>query len=174
MSDKIRIKGRTLARAQAMELLFQAEATGRPVDEVIAGGEYALSEGPLDSYASKLARATAADLPELDRIIEGASENWSVSRMPAVDRSLLRLSVHELIDEPEVAAAVVIDESVELAHAFGTDDSPRFVNGVLGRICRERGLDVVEEPEAGQDEAISQEVPNEQGCPEGESDNGQA
>ena len=129
--------GRTRARAQAMQLLFQAEACGRDVDAVIDGGEFALDDGPLDGYAEELARGTAGLLPEIDQALERFSEGWGVSRMPAVDRNLLRLAVYEMVSVDEVDCAVTINETVELAKAFGTDDSSRFVNGLLGRVAEE-------------------------------------
>ena len=129
--------GRTLARAQALQLLFQAEACDRDVDAVIDGGEYALDEGPLDEYAEQLARGAAGLTPEIDSALEHFSEGWGVSRMPAVDRNLLRLAIYEMVAVDEVDCAVTINETVELAKAFGTDDSPRFVNGLLGRVAGE-------------------------------------
>ena len=136
--------GRTLARSQALQLLFQAEATGRLVSEVLAG-DYALDEGPLDDYAEQLARGCDAMLHELDAVIGVTSSNWSVSRISAVDRNLLRLALYEILQVEEVDTAVAIDECVELAKAYGTDDSSRFVNGVLGKVARrlEAGEDVV-------------------------------
>ena len=120
-----------------MQLLFQAEVCGRAVDDVIDGGEYALEEGPLDEYAELLARGTAGLIPEIDAALERYSEGWGVSRMPAVDRNLLRQAVFEMVAVDEVDVAVTIDETVELAKHFGTDDSPRFVNGLLGRVASE-------------------------------------
>ena len=139
-----RFGGRTLARSQALQLLFQAEATNRLVSEVLAG-EYALDEGPLDPYAERIALGCDSMLHELDAVIGGTSANWSVSRMPAVDRNLLRLALYEMLEVDEVDTAVAIDECVELAKAYGTDESSRFVNGLLGKVARrmEAGEDVV-------------------------------
>lgn len=139
-----RFGGRTLARSQALQLLFQAEATGRLVSDVLAG-DYALDEGPLDPYARQLAEGCDAMLHELDAVIGVTSANWSVSRMPAVDRNLLRLALYEMLEVEEVDTAVAIDECVELAKAYGTDESSRFVNGLLGKVARrmEAGEDVV-------------------------------
>lgn len=136
--------GRTLARSQALQLLFQAEAAGRGVEGLL-GGDYALSQGPLDPYARELALGADERRPQLDAVIARASDNWSIGRMPSVDRNLLRIALFEILYEPEVATAVAIDECVELAKAFGTDDSGKFVNGVLGRVARELedGVDVV-------------------------------
>lgn len=139
-----RFGGRTLARSQAMQILFQAEATGRLVSDVLAG-DYALSDGPLDPYASELALGADSMLDDLDAVMDMASANWGVSRMPSVDRNLLRIAIYEMLEVKEVDIPVSIDECVELAKAYGTDESSRFVNGLLGRVAAliEQGEDVV-------------------------------
>ncbi len=136
--------GRTLARSQALQLLFQAEANARAVLDVL-DGEYALSQGPLDDYARRLALGADERRPELDAVIAARSKGWSVARMNAVDRNLLRLALYEMLYVDEVDVAVTIDECVELAKAYGTDESSRFVNGILGRVADdlEAGVDVV-------------------------------
>jgi N utilization substance protein B len=144
-----KFSGRTLSRSQALQILFQADATGRTVDDVLSG-DYAITQGPLDPYAESLARGCGSMMPRLDETIAAASQNWSMSRMPSVDRSLLRLAAYEMLAEPDVDVAVAISESVELAKAYGTDDSPKFVNGVLGGIAR--GLDADVRPPAEGDE----------------------
>ena len=136
--------GRTLARSQALQLMFQAEANARAVLDVL-DGEYALSQGPLDDYARRLALGADERHPELDAVIAARSKGWSVARMNAVDRNLLRLALYEMLYVDEVDVAVTIDECVELAKAYGTDESSRFVNGILGRVADdlEAGVDVV-------------------------------
>lgn len=153
-----RFYGRSRARSQALQLLFQAEVTERPVKELLAD-DYVLSDvDPLDNsddlsasydggmaddkelldeYGRQLALGADAMRSELDRIISESSTNWSVDRMPLVDRNLLRLAIYEMLQIDEVAVAVTIDESVELAKAYGTDESSRFVNGLLGRVAHE-------------------------------------
>lgn len=165
MAHHMRFGARTNARSQALQLLFQAEATGRMVVDVL-GGEYALSDGPLDDYAEQLAVGADSMIHELDAVLEANSANWGVSRMPSVDRNLLRLAVYEMLHEDDVDIAVTIDEFVELAKAYGTDESSRFVNGLLGRVATliERGEDVVATSLAacGEDEAddaAEEEVP---------------
>lgn len=131
-------RGRTRARSQALQIMFQAEALDLPVDEVLAG-DYLLSKGPLMEYAERLARGCYEKLDTVDSCLAAVSENWSLYRMPAADRALLRIAVFELRcddTDDKIEDAVVINEAVELAKAFGTDDSARFVNGVLGRIAR--------------------------------------
>lgn len=126
--------GRTLARSQALQLLFQAEANSRAVLSVL-DGEYALSDGPLDDYARRLALGVDERRPDLDAIIAMRSTGWSLTRMNGVDRNLLRLALYEMLFVDEVDTAVAIDECVELAKAYGTDESSRFVNGLLGRVA---------------------------------------
>ena len=136
--------GRTLARSQALQLLFQAEANSRAVIDVL-DGEYALSQGPLEDYARRLALGADERRPDLDAVIAARSTGWSLSRMNAVDRNLLRLALYEMLYVDEVDVSVTIDECVELAKAYGTDESSRFVNGILGRVTDdlEAGVDVV-------------------------------
>ncbi len=143
--EHTRFGARTNARSQALQLLFQAEATNRMVVDVLAG-EYALDgDSPLDSYAEQLAVGADAMVHQLDAILEMTSSNWSVRRMPAVDRNLLRLAIYELLEVDDVDTPVVIDECVELAKAYGTDESSAFINGVLGRVASrlEAGEDIV-------------------------------
>ena len=147
MPSSFRFGGRTLSRCQALQILFQAEACDRSVDDVLSG-EYILSKGPLNEYGERLARGVGSHLPELDAVLSGAARNWSLSRMSSTDRNLLRLALYELLYVDEVEAAVSISECVELAKAFGSsDESSRFVNGILGRIQSQidAGVDVVEE-----------------------------
>lgn len=137
--------GRTLARSHALQLLFQAEANGRTVEEVLAG-EYAITDGPLEDYGRVLALGADAMRHDLDLVIGSRSKTWTVRRMNGVDRNLLRLALYEMLEEPEVDVAVTIDEVVELAKAYGTDESARFVNGLLGRVSDDldAGLDPVQ------------------------------
>ncbi len=129
-------RGRTRARSQAMQLLFQAEALDVPLHDVIAG-DYLVSKGPLEDFAVDLAEGAYEYLDEIDAALSRVLENWELHRMPATDRNLLRVAAYEMrfarerIDNP-----IIINEAVEIAKAFGTDESARFVNGVLGRIAR--------------------------------------
>ncbi|MCI6548693.1 MAG: transcription antitermination factor NusB [Coriobacteriaceae bacterium] len=140
-----RFGGRTLARVQALQLLFQADANSRTVEEVLSG-DYAISDGPLDPYGERLARGVDLRRYAIDAVIRTSSSSWSLSRMPIVDRNILRLALYEMVEEDDITVAVAIDEAVELAKAFGTDESPRFINGVLGSIAADvsAGADVYE------------------------------
>lgn len=153
-----RFMGRSLARSQALQLLFQAELRGLSVAEILEGPyalcqidplgdtEEQLAGEPLDEYGEQLARGADERRHELDCVISQASTNWPIGRMPSVDRNLLRLALYEMIFEDAVDVAISIDESVELAKAYGTDASSGFVNGVLGRVASDiaSGMDVIE------------------------------
>lgn len=155
-----RFGARTLARSQALQLLFQAEATGRLVADVLAG-DYVLDDrsGMLETYGAELALGADGLLHELDRAIDDASLNWSVGRMPSVDRNLLRLAIYEIACVEDVAVAVSINEFVDLAKAYGTDESSRFINGILGRVAKrmEAGEDVLAaDPDEDAEPAVSE------------------
>lgn len=134
-------------------MLFQLEASGMGADEVVASfwrsfGADADPDGR--AYAEDAVRGVCGELERLDEQIAAASANWRVERMARVDRNVLRLGTWELAHRPDVPCAVVLDEAVELAKAFGTDESGAFVNGVLNRVAETLGRrDAAQPPEAG-------------------------
>lgn len=130
------IVGRTRARSQAIQVLFQAEVQGIDVFDLLEGADYVLDDGPLDKYAAKLARGVAVNRLAIDRIVGGVSHNWNLSRMPLVDRCIMSVAVYEMFCEEAVPCSVAINEAVELSKVYGTDDSSSFVNGILGRVSR--------------------------------------
>ncbi len=142
--SKSQLHGRLLARAQALQVLFQAEATGRPVDRIL-DDEYVVTDGPIDDYGRELALAVYDRRGDLDLVLGTVARNWSVERMASVDRNILRIALYELLYEEGIGDAVAIDEAVRLSKVFGGDDSFSFVNGVLGRLQRDResGIDLV-------------------------------
>lgn len=121
------------ARKRALDILFEADQRGSTAADVLAD-RVARGEQPANLYTEVLVAGVAAHQPEIDALIEAHAVDWSLDRMPAVDRAVLRLAVYELRWGDEVAAAVVIDEAVELAKELSTDESPAFVNGVLARL----------------------------------------
>lgn len=125
------MEGRRAARERALELLYEAEAKDTTAGAVIEG----LPVAP-DPYASGLAVGVDDHRAEIDALVAQFAKGWALDRMPAVDRALLRLATYELLHEPQVPVAVVISEAVELASQFSTDDSSRFVNGVLSAIAK--------------------------------------
>ncbi len=96
-----------------------------------------LYEGEVDEWARATAEAVAADAPELDARITEASEGWTADRLGAVERNILRIAVHE-VEGDDVPDEVAIDEAVTLAKRYATDDAAKLVNGILGRIVREK------------------------------------
>lgn len=92
---------------------------------------------PPEPYAEALVRDAGRRAEEIDRLVGGKAAGWRLERMPAIDRQVLRLATLELLARPEVPTAVVLDEAVELAKAYSTEDSGRFVNGVLAALARE-------------------------------------
>ncbi|MCA9600216.1 MAG: transcription antitermination factor NusB [Myxococcales bacterium] len=131
---------RSTAREAALQMLFSIEISGADAAQVIH--DY-WREMPGDAegrpYADGLVKGVAAALEEIDGRIRTASTNWRLERMTRVDRNLLRLSTYELLREKDVPRAVIIDEAVELAKRFGTEESGSFVNGVLDRIANDCG-----------------------------------
>lgn len=121
-------------------MLFQADVRGVDVSEIIAA-EAQRAAGEPDRMASWLYAREIVDgvvdhREEIDELIETYAQGWTLDRMPNVDRSLLRIASWEMLYNPEVPVAVSIDEAVELAKEYSTDDSSRFVNGLLGNIAQ--------------------------------------
>jgi len=126
---------RRKAREKAMQLLFQMEATGDPLP-VAAESYWAEHPASADAkaYAVRLAEAVDAHREEIDTLIAGAAEHWPLNRMSAVDRNLLRMAVGELLYIDDVPPKVTIDEAVDIAKEYGSEDGGKFVNGVLDRV----------------------------------------
>ncbi|MDO8848576.1 MAG: transcription antitermination factor NusB [Coriobacteriia bacterium] len=130
---------RTRARRQALQILYQREITEQTVAQILGDKSYSEEDGELSDYCRELAIGTERNSEAIDAEIEMTSQHWSLMRMPYVDRNILRLAVYEILFEPDVPDSVAINEAVEMAKAYGTDDSPKFVNGVLGRIAELHG-----------------------------------
>lgn len=132
------MSARTKARKRAVDLLFEADQRGANLSDVLAE-RIALSgrETPLPPYSIDIVRGVIDHWMRINELIQDASAEWTIDRMPAVDRALLRIGAWEILFNDEVPAGVAIDEAVELAADLSTDDSSRFVNGVLGSIARE-------------------------------------
>jgi transcription antitermination protein NusB len=128
---------RSKARKRAVDVLYEADL--RAVDPVATlADRVALAEPPVNDYTVELVEGVQANRARIDEILGEYAEGWTIDRMPDVDRAVLRLGVYELLWCPDVPAAVAIDEAVELAKSLSTDESPRFVNGVLGRVVRDQ------------------------------------
>jgi len=138
MSDRRGDRGRHQARKRAVDLLFEAEARGLTAAE-IADGRNTLAEGDsevstLNPYTVTVARGVTEHAAHIDDLISAHLQGWTLDRLPAVDRAVLRVAVWELLHADDVPEPVAVDEAVELAKSLSTDDSPGFVNGVLGQV----------------------------------------
>ncbi len=140
---------RTVARRVALQVLYTGEITGTPAVQVAESGTFPTEEGPMSDYALVLVRGVEEQRAIIDSSLRAAAENWSLGRMPIVDRSILRLAVYEMKFVDDVPVSVSINEAVELAKDFGgEDDSSRFVNGVLGRIAKDiEAADAASQPQ---------------------------
>ncbi len=128
---------RTVARRKAVQLLYQVQILGQPLGEALESDSFIEEIGVLPEYSRKLIQGLDEHLEEVDACLSGSSDNWSLERMPLVDRCILRLAVYEMRFEDTVPVSVSINEAIELAHEFGGEDgSGGFVNGVLGNIAR--------------------------------------
>lgn len=136
------MSARTKARKRALDILFQSDVRGDQLELTLAAeAQRAASEPARQAswlYAREIVDGVIDNRAQIDELITDAAKDWSLARMPAVDRALLRIGVWELVYNDEVPTAVAIDEAVELAKEFSTDESGAFVHGVLARIARER------------------------------------
>jgi N utilization substance protein B len=129
---------RRRSREHALQILFQWDMRKQPVDDSIGafyGSLYSEENAvpPRDEFLEQLVRGTVEKAGEIDALISGHAEHWRIERMPAVDRNILRLAIYEMRNT-ETPAAVVIDEALELARRFSTEESVQFVNGVLDAV----------------------------------------
>ena len=128
---------RTSARRAALQVLYTSEITDESPAAIAEGDRRLEEDGPLPEYALMLVRGVESHRIAIDNHLAATSENWSLARMPIVDRSILRLATFEMMYIDDVPTSVTINEAVELAKDFGgEDESHRFVNGILGRIAK--------------------------------------
>jgi transcription antitermination protein NusB len=124
---------RSKARKRALDILFEAEVRGEPVLELLAE-RAAAGDPPVSEYAAQLVRGVQAHSERIDALLAEHAQGWTLERMPAVDRNILRIGAYELLWSEDVPEAVAISEAVTLAGELSTDDSSSFVNGLLGRL----------------------------------------
>ncbi len=132
MSDPDRFDERTAARERALDLLYEAHSKGITAEQVLAGQAL---EVPAE--VRLLVEGTAQMAEQADELIAARSRGWTLQRMPVIDRTVMQMATFELMERPDVPRAVVLDEAVSLAKRYSTDDSGRFVNGVLAAIADE-------------------------------------
>lgn len=124
------------ARELVLQILFQLDFHGTTegwLDEFWAQQRPSKS---VREFANQIVSGVQAQQEELDRLIEHTSENWSLDRMPIVDRNILRQAIYELVWIPDIPAKVTVDEALQLAKSFADDDAKRFVNGILDKILK--------------------------------------
>ncbi len=129
--------GRREARERAVQLVYEAEQRELAADDLLA--EQAVEP---DAYTDALVRGVDEHREAIDALITCFAKGWSIERMPALDRAVLRVAIYELGHQPQVPTAVVLNEAVELSNTYSTDDSGRFVNGVLSAVAKELRPDV--------------------------------
>jgi N utilization substance protein B len=125
---------RTKARKRALDVLFEAEMQRVEVSATLAR-RLAMADPPLNEYTIALVEGIIAHRERVDELLSTYSVGWTLDRMPAVDRNVLRIGVYEILYRDDVPDAVAISEAVNLALDLSTDESPGFVNGLLGRIA---------------------------------------
>ena len=118
------------ARERALSLCYELDVRGNCLDDLLC--ELPVAPAP---YAVELARGVEEHHDEIDAVITKFADRWSIDRMPVIDRNLLRIAVYELGWRPDIPLGVAISEAVDLAKRYSTDDSGRFVNGILGRVA---------------------------------------
>jgi N utilization substance protein B len=141
------LEGRRGARRAALQILYQWEIGGAALDDTLATYWDVREHDPVEGapgaidaeYAARLARGTVEHLADIDPLLEAQAENWRLSRMAVVDRLILRLAAYELRHEPDSPPAVVINEALELARTFSSEEAVPFINGVLDGIAK-RGI----------------------------------
>ena len=128
---------RSKARKRALDVLFASELRS---EDPVAALEAAIAEGegPTNDYTAVLVRGVAAHRERIDALLSDYSEGWTLDRMPAVDRNVLRIGLWELLYADDVPDAVAVSEAVALVRDLSTDESPTFVNGVLGNLVRNK------------------------------------
>lgn len=124
------------ARQMALEILYQIEVGGTNADEVLALRQWERRQ-PIPDFAFRIVKGVSDNKSDIDKFIVQSTENWKLERLSVIDKNLIRMAIYEMTNEKDIPFSVSINESVELAKKFGTADSSKFVNGVLGKIAQD-------------------------------------
>jgi N utilization substance protein B len=151
------VAARSKARKRALDVLFEAELRGLPVLGLLAE-RMSLGEQPTPEYAAEIVRGVQAHRDEIDKLMADNAVGWTLERMPAVDRNVLRIGVWELLWADDVPDGVAISEAVALAQDLSTDGSPAFVNGLLAKVKQLKPGVVARWQQASRDEAPEDQV----------------
>jgi N utilization substance protein B len=155
VNDSQPFSRRTAARKLACDILYQMDLTGDDLEKVFESYRRMLEEGleesgilsqEIPSFSRELVELYLENQEDINRLIASYADRWSLERMPMVDRNLLRLGFAELLYRGDIPTNVTINEYLELAKVFSTEDSGKFINGVMGKLVKERGLDKPEGP----------------------------
>jgi transcription antitermination protein NusB len=128
---------RSKARKRALDVLFESEARG-VAPSVVLDERLAAGDPPVNDYTVALVRGYAEYEARIDELLASYAQGWSVERMPAVDRNVLRIGIYEILYVDDVPDAVAVSEALNMVRDLSTDESPSFVNGVLGNIMRNK------------------------------------
>lgn len=128
---------RRKARKVALFLLYRVELLEESIEESISSWKLTHQGEELPEFTLKLVEGVAENLSSINSLISKFSEDWSLDRMPLLDRNIMRIAIYEMLYEEDIPVSVSINEAVEIAKAFSTEDSPKFINGVLGKIAVE-------------------------------------
>ena len=131
------MSARTKARKRALDVLFESEVRGLALDGTLQERLDA-AEPPVNDYTVELVRGVTEHRSRIDSLLSSYSEGWSLERMPSVDRNVLRIGVYEVLYVDDVPDAVAVSEAINLVRDLSTDESPAFVNGLLGNIVRNK------------------------------------
>jgi N utilization substance protein B len=120
------------SREAAVILLYQKDLLGKNPEELIENDR--LNEKSFDDFALKLINGVVSNIKEIDEVICSIVENWSLDRIAVIDRNILRVAIYEMLYEKDIPLKVSVDEAIEIAKSLGQkDDTPKFINGVLGK-----------------------------------------
>ena len=133
------------ARRTAIDILYQADITASGPGEVLRS--WVDAGRPVSAFTSELVAGVEEHLPQIDVLLDEHAEGWTIERMTALDRTILRVAVFELLHRPDVPVSVAISEAVEAASDLSAEQASRFVNGILARIATDRGSAVTAPPD---------------------------
>lgn len=130
--------GRRKARETALQTLYNLDITGGRIEDAIRARVEDAKDASDPGYGADLVKGVAGNMAAIDGLIERSSDNWTIERMPVVDRNILRIAVFEICFSGDVPYKAVIDEAIELAKRYGSEESAPFINGILDKVRKEK------------------------------------
>lgn len=129
------MRERRKARRAALEILYQSEISDLTIETILR--DKIFWRGELPEFSERILEGIVTHREQIDRLIIDSTDNWALDRMSIVDRNILRMAIYEMLFEPDIPTSVSVNEAVELAKVYGSQDSGKFVNGVLGRVAHD-------------------------------------